>query len=150
MKYNPEIHHRRSIRLKGYNYSQPGAYFITICTYQRQCWFGEIRNAQMKFNQIGKIVVQEWLRSEKIRPNFKLDEWIVMPNHLHGIVWIVESELGSQFNNKDVCNQGVCNMGVCNTPLRGKLQRRGNSLSSFIGGFKAAVTRPINQWRDHN
>ena len=90
MKDNREIHHRRSIRLKGYNYSQPGADFISLCTYQRQCWFGEIYQAQMHLNQIGKIVEQEWLKSAQMRPNLKLDEWIIMPNHLHGIVWIVQ------------------------------------------------------------
>lgn len=54
MKYNPQIHHRRSIRLKGYDYSQSGAYFITLCTYKKQPWFGKIRQAQMHLNQLGK------------------------------------------------------------------------------------------------
>ncbi|NET60864.1 MAG: hypothetical protein F6K47_33430 [Symploca sp. SIO2E6] len=88
MKYNPQIHHRRSIRLKDYDYSQSGAYFVTICSNDRQCWFGEILNSQMCLNQLGKIVAQGWLRTPKIRPEVILDEWIIMPNHLHGIIII--------------------------------------------------------------
>ena len=80
MKYNPQIHHRRSIRLKEYDYGQPGQYFITICTHNKQCWFGEIRNFQMQLNHLGSIVAQEWLRTPKIRPEIVLDEWIVIPH----------------------------------------------------------------------
>jgi REP element-mobilizing transposase RayT len=88
MKYNPEHHHRRSIRIQGYDYSKTGIYFVTICTHQRQCLFGEIRNEKMILNQIGKIVTQEWLKSAEIRQEIVLNEWIIMPNHLHGIVGI--------------------------------------------------------------
>lgn len=62
-------HHRRSIRLKGYDYSQPGLYFITLCTHRQQCWFGEIKRSRMQLNQIGKIVAREWLRSAQMRPS---------------------------------------------------------------------------------
>ena len=79
MKYNPEHHHRRSIRIQGYDYSKTGIYFVTICTHQRQCLFGEIRNEKMILNQIGKIVAQEWLKSAEIRQEIALDEWIIMP-----------------------------------------------------------------------
>jgi REP element-mobilizing transposase RayT len=75
MKYNPEYHHRRSIRFQGYDYSQTGIYFVTICTYQRQCLFGEIRNGKMILNQIGKIVAQEWLKSAEIRQEIELGHW---------------------------------------------------------------------------
>jgi hypothetical protein len=68
MNFNPQKHHRRSIRLKGYDYALPGAYFVTICTYQRQCWFGEILDGRMYLNQIGNIVAHEWVRSSRIRP----------------------------------------------------------------------------------
>ncbi len=90
MKYNPQDHNRQSIRLKGYDYSQSGAYFITICTYKKQCWLGEIHQGEMVFNQIGKIVAQEWLKSSEIRQEIELDQWIIMPNHLHGIVGSTE------------------------------------------------------------
>ena len=67
MKYNPEIHHRRSIRLKGYDYTQPGAYFVTFCSYQRDEIFGEVINGEMKLPPLGEIVRQEWFRSGEIR-----------------------------------------------------------------------------------
>jgi putative transposase len=74
MKYNPEIHHRRSIRLKGYDYTQPGAYFITICTYQRMHVFGEIVNGEMILNDAGKIARDEWFKTAELRSYVKLYE----------------------------------------------------------------------------
>ena len=149
MKFDPEKHHRQSIRLINYNYSQPGYYFLTICTYKKQCWFGEIKNDQMHLNQIGKIVANEWLNTPKIRPNFQLDEWVIMPNHLHGIVIINENiNLLSDRNvseqktfiggNRDI-------LGARNAPLR----QEPNSISSFVAGFKSAVTKQINLLRDN-
>ena len=74
MAYNPNQHHRRSIRLSGYDYSSPGAYFITLCTYQRQCLFGTIINDEMQLNDLGRIVADEWMRSETIRQEIQFDE----------------------------------------------------------------------------
>ena len=93
MKYDPQKHHRRSIRLKGYDYTQPGAYFITICTYQRLHVFGEIINGEMVLNDIGKIARDEWFKTAELRPYVKLyeDEFMIMPNHGHGISWIIEN-----------------------------------------------------------
>ena len=88
MKYDPVKHHRRSIRLKGYDYSQAGYYFVTICCYQRQCLFGKIIDGVMQLNRYGAMVQDEWLKSSVIRVEIKLDEYIVMPNHFHGIVII--------------------------------------------------------------
>jgi putative transposase len=66
MKYERNIHHRRSLRLPGYDYSQPGAYFVTICAYQRQCLFGDVVDGQMRLNQYGAIVADEWQKSSII------------------------------------------------------------------------------------
>ncbi|HAJ62337.1 MAG TPA: hypothetical protein DCP31_26385, partial [Cyanobacteria bacterium UBA8543] len=82
MKYDPTKHHRRSIRLKGYDYSLAAAYFITICAYERECLFGEITDGVMQLNEIGQIVADEWERSPEIRPEIELDNWIIMPNHI--------------------------------------------------------------------
>jgi REP element-mobilizing transposase RayT len=138
MKFDPEKHHRRSIRLKNYDYSQPGYYFLTICTYQRQSWFGEIKNDRMYLNQIGKIVAEEWINTRKIRPNFQLDEWVIMPNHLHGIVIIDENILDLGERNRNI-------LGARNAPLR----QEPNSISSFVAGFKSVVTKRINLLRDN-
>ena len=88
MRYDPARRNRKSIRLKGYDYSQAGFYFVTICCYQRQCLFGEIVDGVMQLNQYGEIVKKEWTRSPLIRQEIKLDKYVVMPNHFHGIVII--------------------------------------------------------------
>src|SRR5215211_564252 len=101
MKYNPQIHHRRSIRLKGYDYTRPGAYFITICTYQRIHIFGEIVNGEMILNDTGKIARDQWFKTAELRPYVKLyeDEFVIMPNHIHGIVWIEDENVGALRRN---------------------------------------------------
>lgn len=86
MKFNPQIHHRRSIRLKGYDYAQAGAYFVTIVAWQREMLFGDVVNGEMMLNEFGKIVQDEWERTGKIRREVELGMYIVMPNHFHGIV----------------------------------------------------------------
>lgn len=73
MRFNLEGRHRRSIRLKGYDYSQTGVYFVTICTYRRECLFGEINNGVMSLNEFGEIVRDEWIKTEIIRSKIKLD-----------------------------------------------------------------------------
>ena len=90
MQYTPTLHrvrndgqknHRRSVRLRYYDYRQPGAYFVTICVDKRICLFGEIVNGVMQINNLGKTVQAEWLRTPAIRPQVILDEYVVMPNH---------------------------------------------------------------------
>ena len=90
MTYDPEKHHRRSIRLKGYDYTQPGAYFITICTQGRACLFGEIIDGEMHLNEAGQIVVQTWQDLPNHISNVQLDAFVVMPNHVHGIIIITD------------------------------------------------------------
>lgn len=90
MKYNPEKHHRRSIRLKGYDYSQAGAYFVTICTQNRACLFGEVVGGDLRLNDAGTIARQCWLEIPIHFPNTELDEFVIMPNHVHGIIVLVE------------------------------------------------------------
>ena len=85
-KFNPAIHHRRSIRLKGYDYSQNGLYFITICCQNRVCRFGYIENKEMILNEYGKIAYNEWIKLAERFPNFELDVFQIMPNHMHGII----------------------------------------------------------------
>jgi REP element-mobilizing transposase RayT len=86
VNYNPNVHHRKSIRLKGYDYSQAGLYFITICVQDRLCLFGEIVDGKMILNNAGKIADECWLKIPKHFPNPVLHEHIVMPNHIHGII----------------------------------------------------------------
>ncbi|MCK6621639.1 MAG: hypothetical protein HUU32_05625 [Calditrichaceae bacterium] len=89
MKYDPEKHHRKSIRLKGYDYSRAGAYFVTICVQNRECLFGEIRNGKMLLNDFGKIIDHHWQKIPTHFENAALDEYVIMPNHFHGVLWLV-------------------------------------------------------------
>src|SRR6056297_3244370 len=89
MKYNSDIHHRRSIRLKEYDYSRAGAYFVTICTQNRECLFGGIVNGEMVSNDAGRMVQTVWDEIPLHYPGIEIDAFVVMPNHIHGIVVIV-------------------------------------------------------------
>jgi REP element-mobilizing transposase RayT len=89
MSYNPDIHQRRSIRLKGYDYATPGAYFVTVCTHERECLFGDIVDGVMRLNEAGRMVNTVWDEIPAHYPGIDVDAFIVMPNHIHGIVAIV-------------------------------------------------------------
>jgi REP element-mobilizing transposase RayT len=88
MPYDPIIHHRRSIRLQGYDYTRAGAYFVTICTQQRLCLFGEVLNGEMVLNDAGQMVERWWRELNAKFPSVETDEYVIMPNHFHGIVGI--------------------------------------------------------------
>ena len=88
MPFDPKKHHRRSIRLQGYDYSQPGAYYFTIVTQERALLFGEIVDRVMTLNEAGKTVIKWWYELPKKFPNVKLGTFILMPNHFHGIIII--------------------------------------------------------------
>jgi len=152
MKYHPDKHHRRSIRLQGYDYSQPGAYFITLCTQNRECLFGEILNGEMRLNEFGKIAHQCWLEIPQHFPHVQLDEFVVMPDHIHGIIVL---------NNIVVVGVGVQNFEPRPQqqniePLQNIEPRRKNayqhviprSVGSIIRGFKIGVTKNFRQNTD--
>ncbi|MBI3391666.1 MAG: hypothetical protein HY039_00600 [Nitrospirae bacterium] len=90
---DPAIRHRRSVRLKGYDYAQAGAYFVTICTQGRLCLFGEIAGGEMRLNGAGVMVGRWWNELNNKFPTIETDVSIVMPNHFHGIVFIVGADL---------------------------------------------------------
>ena len=131
--YNPKHHHRRSTRLKGYDYTLPGGYFVTILTSQREMLFGTVVNGEMQLNELGEIVNQEWLRTEEIRPYVSLDTFIIMPNHLHGIN-----------NLLDVRATGRSPLLPTEYSPPGPAPK---SLGAIIAGFKAAATIRINKHR---
>jgi REP element-mobilizing transposase RayT len=86
MKYDPEIHHRRSIRLKGYDYLRAGAYYLTICTQNREYLLGEIVNDRLRLNDAGKMVSRWYGELENKFPDIQCDAFVCMPNHVHFIV----------------------------------------------------------------
>jgi REP element-mobilizing transposase RayT len=122
-----------STRLRNWNYNWNGQYFLTIVTQHRECNLGKIRNEEIILSDFGKIVDKEWLESFEIRKELFLDEYIIMPNHLHAIVILRNSK--SKYNKKDINEQ---------------LTREAESISSFIGGFKASVTTEIDNYIDNN
>ena len=130
MKYDPDKHHRRSIRLKGYDYSQPGAYFVTVVTQDRACLFGEIVDGEMQLNNSGQIAKAAWDELPARFPSVRLDAFIVMPNHVHGIN-IVGAQFIAPSDGFGATNQGVMN----HAPTLGEIVR----------AYKAASTRLIRQ-----
>lgn len=80
---------RKSPRLQGYDYSQPGAYFVTICTHQRLHCFGEVIEGSMNLNRLGEIASELWFALPQHHPGIELDAFVVMPNHIHGIIVLV-------------------------------------------------------------
>ncbi len=105
MPYNPQIHHRKSIRLKGYDYSQAGLYFITICVEGRKCLFGKIVDDEMILNDLGNIAYQQWQKLPERFKNMELDVFQIMPNHVHAIM-VLNDFVGATFtvapNDTDV------------------------------------------------
>ena len=95
MKNQPLQQRRRSIRLKGFDYSEPGAYFVTIVTKDRSCRFGEIVDGQMKTNSAGKATARWWLELMRKFTTIETDEFVVMPNHCHGIIVIRDPVVGA-------------------------------------------------------
>ena len=122
-----------SARAAWWDYSSPGKYFITICTAFRECIFGKITDKRMILSEAGKIVLQEWIKSFKIRSELSCDTFVIMPNHLHAILCI-----GASSEVTDI-----------KTPIEnhGVAYRSPKSISSFVGGFKSAATTRINELR---
>ena len=133
MKYNPLIHHRKSVRLKDYNYSNAGAYFITICTHEGERLFGKIKDEEMLLNEIGQIAYNEWLKTPEIRHNVTLVVFTIMPNHMHGILLLEETI--------KTPNVAVNNMSVPTLP---KFRSPSNNIGAIVRGYKSAVTKQAN------
>ena len=130
-KFDPQKHHRRSIRLQGYDYTQSGAYYITMVTVQRQHLFGEVVNAELKLNQAGQIAHDEWFKTAALRPYVKLyeAEFVVMPNHVHGIIWITNNALGH---------------GIATSQREQFGKPVSRSIPTIVRAYKSAVTYAIN------
>lgn len=138
---------RRSIRLKNYDYSQEGNYFITICCQDRARLFGKIDKGEMILNEAGNMIVTEWLALKSRFPNIELYEYIVMPNHFHGILGIVENTVGTSLagvqNNEDGQPQGIAPTGLPPTglPQTGLPQTElAPTVGNIIGAFKSITS----------
>ena len=132
-------HHRRSIRLPEYDYSSPGAYFVTIVTYQREALFGEIMNGEMRLNSLGKLVEKCWLTISTHFPHAGLDEFVIMPNHLHEIILLSTGEASA--NNAFVLPINPITADA--SPLH-PIGTKPHSLGAIIQNFKSISTRLAN------
>lgn len=169
MPYDQERHHRRTIRWEGYDYALAGAYVVTIVTAGRKSLFGTVVDDEMIPNEIGKIVEEEWWRSAEIRPEMTMDAFIVMPNHLHGIVTInrnvsesvsvgahgcapgpheAQSDwetIGSEQGKVRTNGHRRTKAGLQQGRAHGRVPLRApRTLGSFVAGFKSAATTRIN------
>ena len=146
-QFDLQNHHRHSIRLNGYDYTQAGAYFLTIVTWQRNCLFGEVVNGEMQLNALGDIARREWFKTAALRANVELyeDEFVVMPNNVHGIVWIVDGDVGAHIVGAPVGAQRRC-APTMTTPRVPSIVPQ--SLGAIIRAYKSAVTYAINAQRD--
>jgi len=135
------MHIRKSIRLEGFDYSRPGAYFVTICSHERGDAFGEIRNGQIELNPIGHIIGRRWQWLPEQYDHIELDEWLIMPDHLHGIVYILNNSSGISGGGGVLSCSGVSRDATIR-PSKSK------SLGSLIDTFKTISTKKINEISD--
>jgi REP element-mobilizing transposase RayT len=177
------VRSRRSIRLRGYDYSRAGAYFITLCTQNRQCLFGEIVDGAMRLNPAGRLVADEWMKTAIIRHEIELDEWVMMPNHFHGILAIVDGCCRGDPPVAPKIDRPMTTPWRGDPPVAPKIDRpmttpwRGDppvapkidrpmttpwtgdppvaptgpkprSVGAVMAGFKSAVTKRVNEWRN--
>jgi putative transposase len=141
MPYDPERHHRRSIRLVEHDYAAGGTNFITICTNDRELIFGEVRDGIMFANALGRATEQMWVESEIHRPGVVIDVFALMPNHLHGLVRITPVDIAEH----------VTRLRPSSSPTSiqpGRQARRPKSLSTLITQFKATSTVVANDIRE--
>jgi len=143
MTYDHHKHHRRSIRIRGYDYSQSGAYFVTICAQNRECLFGNIVDGEMRLNDSGQMVHSIWNDLPDRYPDIETDEFVVMPNHVHGIVVIRRDDCrGEVFSPPVVSPIPIIKQGGGIPPLRR------HTLGQIIAFFKYQTTKQINKIRD--
>ncbi len=142
MIYDPEKHLRRSIRLKGYDYSTAGAYFVTVCTYRRECFLGEIADGQMRLSDAGRMVHLIWEQLPDHYPYIKLDAFVIMPNHVHGIVMLNDST--------DVVGAGLKPARDVRAGLKPASTAGGkrHGIPEIIRAFKTFASRRINESRE--
>ncbi|BAY29518.1 hypothetical protein NIES2107_13610 [Nostoc carneum NIES-2107] len=135
MKYDPQIHHRRSIRLKGYDYSQSGLYFITICVQNRECLLGKIAQGLMNLNSAGEMVNQTWQQLPQRFPHIGIDEFVVMPDHMHGIIAIsmVDTTSSNHIQEQDL------------EQIQPLETTESVNLGNIIGAFKSITTHQYIQ-----
>jgi len=164
MPYHPDHHHRQSIRLRDFDYARGGGYFVTLCAWQRECLFGDVLDGGMRLNEFGVVVGECWAAVPEHFPHVQLDAFLVMPNHVHGILIIddrhpvvgathgspepdgITEPNGLRFSEN--VHLVTRTRATHASPLHPTGPKRG-SLGAIVGQFKSAVTKRINTMRDN-
>jgi putative transposase len=153
--YNPDIHHRHSIRYKNYDYSQAGTYFVTLCVLEKECLFGKIHDGEMQLNALGEIVRDEWLRTEVVRPYVLLDAFVVMPNHFHAIIVLTTDRATHRVaptmevpSSVEQLAEGKPSAYVQGSVQDGPRGAASGSLGAILGQFKSITAKKINSLCD--
>jgi REP element-mobilizing transposase RayT len=130
MKYEDKIHKRRSLRLQEYDYSRPGAYFITICTQDRKCLFGSVVNGEMQPNDLARSAQSIWYALPSRFPQVRLDQFVIMPNHIHAVIFVGAQYIAST-GSSDAVQTGAINRAL--------------KLGEIVRTYKAMSTRTIRR-----
>jgi putative transposase len=149
MKYDPDKHHRRSIRLRGYDYATPGAYFVTICTQNRTCLFGDVLEDTIRLNDAGQMVRASWEQLPQRFPVLELDAYIVMPNHFHAIAMLIDISSLDASGSLEVaqCMRSASRRGTQGLPTLGDMLGAFKSLTvgEYIRGVKQLGWTPFER-----
>ncbi len=165
-KFDPQntpsghLHHRRSIRLKGYDYSSEGAYYVTIVAQGRECLFGEVINGEMFLSKYGEII-QKWRDEIPVHfPNVELGAFVIMPNHIHGIIFIIDNRRGEVISPRDNPNNNIQDEYVDGDNNQGGGQQQGGdasqpplrrpTLGQIVAYFKYQSTKEMNKIETEN
>ncbi len=132
MNFDKNSHRRKLIRLRHYDYSNSGAYFITMCVQNHECLFGNIVDGEMHLNDAGRMVQSLWKALPLFYPGSEIDQFVIMPNHFHGII-VLNDSVGA----------------IHESPLRmTAVERRNMAIPKMIGRFKMTSSKRINQFRN--
>jgi putative transposase len=138
-KFDPKKHHRRSIRLQEYDYAQPGAYYVTVVVWQRKFLFGDVVNKEMVLSNFGLVAKQQWEKIPRRFPNIELGAFIIMPNHMHGIIVITDGRgtAGNRDDHDDKSSRRAPSHEEFQKPVKG-------SVPTIVRSYKSAVAYRIN------
>ena len=142
MTYDPSIHHRKSIRLKEYDYAESGMYFFTVCCHDKKALLGHISEGEIELNRFGEIVHEVWLDLPKHYAQIKLDEFVVMPNHIHAVVVIDGEKVPYKRNiTEQQHNVETWRAASLQSETMTNIANMQGWLSVVIGGLKSAITK---------
>jgi REP element-mobilizing transposase RayT len=149
MPFNPNIHHRQSVRLRGFDYAKEGFYFVTICVQNRVCLFGDVQNKSMILNQYGEIAHRKWEQLPQHWPHIKLGAFQIMPNHLHGIIILerpaTEDAVGMETQLSKACDPAHEDARFSQIQWATR-----PTLGQIVGAYKSLVANECLKWQKEN